>query len=99
MAVPAWAEIVWDQPGATRHYSQNLNFEGNATLHPSDVRQLQRSLAAKGFYKSRIDGLWGGRTTQAILDYQAVHQQALTGTVTMATLAELGVYPDQRNYR
>lgn len=99
LTVAARAEIVWDQPYSGQDYRQNLNFEGNDTLHPADVRKLQKSLAAKGFYKGRIDGLWGGRTTQALLDYQAVHQQALTGTVTIATLHELGIYPDQRLYR
>jgi hypothetical protein len=91
--------IIWKQPSTMNTYHENLNFEGNATLYPSDVRKLQRALADRGFYKGRIDGIWGGQTSQAILDYQAVHQQALTGTVTKGTLRDLGVFIDEDRYR
>lgn len=84
-------DIVWKQPAATFAPRQNLHFEGNATLRKADVRKLQEALSAKGFYKGGIDGIWGGQTSQAILDYQALHQQPLTGTLTVETLQELGV--------
>lgn len=97
---PAGAEeIIWKQPATTPAYHENLHFEGNSILRKSDVRKLQKSLAEKGFYKGRVDGIWGGMTTQAILDYQAVHEQALTGTVTVETLRDLGVHVNERNYR
>jgi peptidoglycan hydrolase-like protein with peptidoglycan-binding domain len=95
-------EIVWKQPPAPRHearYHENLHFEGNSILHRRDVMKLQRALASRGFYRGNIDGLWGGQTTQAILDYQGVHQQALTGTVTPDTLRDLGVQINPRKYR
>ncbi len=96
------SEIVWDQPEPVVKTQQglheNLNFEGNATLTKSDVTKLQTSLKNKGFYKGRIDGLWGGQTTQALLDYQATNQQAMTGTVTFGTLKDLGVNVDARRY-
>lgn len=95
----ARAEIIWEKPFEPGGYHQNLNFEDHDNLHRADVRKLQKSLAARGFYKGRIDGIWGGMTTQAILDYQAVQQMPLTGTVTIATLNELGVYPDRKTYR
>ncbi len=99
-ALPASAEeIIWKQPSSMQGYYQNLHFEGNATLSKADVRKLQKSLARKGFYKGRIDGIWGGRTTQAVLDYQAVHQQAQTGTVTIRTLRDLGVHLDTERHR
>lgn len=98
-------EIIWDQPSSSAParapaptYHQNLHFEGNSTMHRSDVRKMQQALAARGFYKAKIDGIWGGKTTQAILDYQAVHEQPLTGTVTVDTLRDLGVYVDERKY-
>lgn len=97
-AYAAAEEIVWDQPSATPAYHQNFNFEGNSALYKSDVRKLQKALAEKGFYKGRIDGIWGGQTSQAVLDYQAVNQQALTGTVTVGTLRDLGVYVDEQRY-
>ena len=98
-AAPAQAEhIIWKQPSSKPALHQNLNFEGNASLTPADTRKLQKALAAKGFYKGRIDGIWGGQTSQALLDYQAVNQQALTGTVTAATLRDLGVHIDKQAY-
>jgi Putative peptidoglycan binding domain len=98
-------EIVWDQPqvqsaapDAQYGLHENLNFEGNAKLKPKDVRKLQMSLREKGFYKGPIDGLWGGKTTQALLDYQGVNEQALTGTVTVGTLSDLGVNVRESDY-
>lgn len=70
---------------------QNLNFDGNATMGHNDVMKLQKALRARGYYHGKIDGLWGGQTTQAILDYQGANEQALTGTMTPATLTDLGV--------
>jgi hypothetical protein len=75
-------------PGG-RH--QNLNFDANATLTNSDVKALQRALKTRGYYHGKIDGLWGGQTTQALLDYQGANEQPLTGTVTPGTLQDLGV--------
>lgn len=96
------SEIIWDQPSRASYSAnglhENLNFEGNAVLAKSDVSRLQASLKDKGFYKGKIDGLWGGQTTQAVLDYQAVNEQAQTGTVTIGTLRDLGVSVDARRY-
>ena len=92
-------EIIWKQPSAMHGYHQNLHFEGNARLHRYDVRKLQKSLAERGFYRGRIDGVWGGRTTQAILDYQSVHGEPQTGTVTTETLRDLDVYVNENRYR
>jgi peptidoglycan hydrolase-like protein with peptidoglycan-binding domain len=92
-------EIIWNQPASMPARHQNHHFRGNTVLHRVDVRKLQRALAARGFYKSRVDGKWGGKTTQAVLDYQSVHQQPLTGTVTGETLHDLGVHVDERRYR
>lgn len=92
-------EIIWKQPSTEKVYHQNLNFEGNSTLYKSDVRKVQKALAGQGYYKGQIDGIWGGLTSQAILDYQAVHQQALTGTLTVETIRDLGVRIDEDRYK
>ena len=91
-AVARADDIVWKQPPAPPLH-QNLHFEGNAVLDSTDVRQLQKALMKRNFYKGNIDGLWGPQTSQAVLDYQAVHQQPLTGTVTAGTLQDLGIHP------
>jgi peptidoglycan hydrolase-like protein with peptidoglycan-binding domain len=77
---------------------KNFEFTGNARLNKTDTRKLQQALKDRGFYKSTVDGIWGGQTTQAILDYQAVNMQPLTGTVNAGTLTDLGVYIDSTYY-
>lgn len=102
----ARAEVVWDQNYVNQNSGTvvrgehlNTNFEGNANLKAADIKKLQQALATRGFYKGRIDGLWGPVTTQAILDYQSVHEQPLTGTMTPGTLSDLGIKVNMTNYR
>lgn len=99
---PAPAEIIWDQPGAStvkkpnsNFYRSTNNFEGGLTLGAADVRTLQKELSRQGFYKGSIDGKWGGQTSQAILDYQSVHEMPLTGKLSAVELQQFGiVVPD-----
>jgi len=102
-AVPAHAEIVWQQPEkgvTTRHQRhENLEFAGNAALTRGDAMKLQRALAKKGYYHGRIDGIWGPATSQAILDWQGATQQPLTGTVNAGTLRDLGVRVAEGKYK
>jgi peptidoglycan hydrolase-like protein with peptidoglycan-binding domain len=90
-------DIIWQQPTRTG-YHRNYNFEGNSVLYKDDVMKLQRALARRGYYRGRIDGIWGGKTTQALLDYQSVNDMPMTGTVTTGTLHDLGVNIDERRY-
>lgn len=99
----AQANIIWDAPlagaGASSAYHtqresaySQRGFDGGHVLGRSDVRKLQKSLAEDGFYKGSIDGLWGGQTTQAILDYQGVNNKPLTGKLSANELREFGVH-------
>ncbi len=72
---------------------------GNEDLSGSDVRKVQRSLASEGYYKGRIDGIWGKQTSQAILDYQRANLQPQTGVATVETLQEFGVRMDKERLR
>jgi hypothetical protein len=71
-------------------------------LSREDVRKVQTSLAREGFYRGKIDGIWGRSTSQAILDYQTVRYPGRTG-MTIHTLQEFGVRVDHdynnRHYR
>jgi hypothetical protein len=92
------AEIIWSQP-SIQNYQYNTHFRGNATLTRADVRKLQAELARRHYYKGPIDGIWGGRTTQALLDYQATHDLPLTGTLDRQTVRELGINVCRNCYR
>jgi peptidoglycan hydrolase-like protein with peptidoglycan-binding domain len=58
---------------------------------PSSVRALQRELSQRGFEAGDIDGAWGDNTRQALRDFQRTHQLETTGTLTLPTLAALGI--------
>lgn len=103
LSTTAQASIIWDAPlagagvSSAYHtqtgpsYSQR-GFDGGYVLGREDVRKLQKSLAQDGFYKGSIDGLWGGQTTQAILDYQSVNRKPLTGKLSVNELREFEVF-------
>lgn len=50
---------------------------------------LQQQLAAAGYYKLAVDGIYGPGTVQAVQDLQATHGLPTTGTVDKATDAAL----------
>lgn len=57
----------------------------------SKVQDLQQALADSGFYKDKVDGIYGPKTTQAVKSYQASNGLAVTGTLTKQTVLKLGM--------
>ncbi len=55
----------------------------------SEVKELQKVLSAEGFYKFKIDGLFGYRTRAAVRAYQKKHKLMVDGIVGPQTRAEL----------
>lgn len=68
-------------------YDERGSYLSDSEVLKSDIFKVQRALNRKGFYKGRVDGVWGWRTSQAILHYQAAHSQK--GVVTVETVHEL----------
>jgi peptidoglycan hydrolase-like protein with peptidoglycan-binding domain len=58
---------------------------------PAAIRALQRELGERGHEAGAIDGVWGENTRQALRDFQREHDLESTGTLTLPTLAALGV--------
>jgi peptidoglycan hydrolase-like protein with peptidoglycan-binding domain len=54
------------------------------------VRFLQRALQERGFYRGPIDGDFGGRTQQAVRQFQRQQGLTVTGVVNRATWEALG---------
>lgn len=54
------------------------------------VRFLQRQLQERGFYRGPIDGDFGGRTQQAVRQFQRQQGLTVTGVVNRATWEALG---------
>lgn len=84
------------QTDYTRDSRDSYVFRGTE-LNREEVRKVQRSLAREGFYHGQIDGVWGARTSQAILDYQTARSPGNTD-VTVDTLQEFGVQIDRDRY-
>lgn len=59
-----------------------------------DVTEIQKQLAEKGFYKSKVDGQFGPGTQEAMRDYQSSEGIEANGYPTIATLEKLGVTPE-----
>jgi peptidoglycan hydrolase-like protein with peptidoglycan-binding domain len=55
------------------------------------IRALQRELSQKGHEAGAVDGVWGENTRQALRDYQRGQGLETTGTLTLPTLAALGI--------
>ncbi len=61
------------------------------TMNVAETRNLQRSLAARGFYKGQIDGVWGPQTAEAVRSYQTSVDRSPNGILTTTDLENLGV--------
>jgi peptidoglycan hydrolase-like protein with peptidoglycan-binding domain len=58
---------------------------------PAAIRALQRELSRDGRDAGAVDGVWGENTRQALRSYQTAHSLEPTGTLTLPTLAALGI--------
>ena len=58
---------------------------------PVAIRALQRELSRDGHDAGAVDGVWGENTRQALRSYQTAHSLEPTGTLTLPTLAALGI--------
>jgi peptidoglycan hydrolase-like protein with peptidoglycan-binding domain len=65
-----------------------------APFPPREVGAIQRRLAELGYYRGRIDGVWGGGTRAALERFQAAQRIEPNGQPTRATIAALGFNPD-----
>jgi len=58
---------------------------------PTALRALQKELSVQGIAAGNIDGEWGDATQRAVSEFQQKHELEPTGTLTLPTLAALGV--------
>ena len=58
---------------------------------PTALRSLQKELSAQGIATGNIDGAWGEDTKQGVKEFQRKHDLEQTGTLTLPTLAALGI--------
>lgn len=58
---------------------------------PTALRSLQKELSAQGISTGNIDGAWGEDTKRGVQEFQRKHELEPTGTLTLPTLAALGI--------
>jgi peptidoglycan hydrolase-like protein with peptidoglycan-binding domain len=58
---------------------------------PETLRAMQRELSAEGHDAGAIDGEWGENTREALRSFQRERDLEATGTLTLPTLAALGI--------
>lgn len=58
---------------------------------PTALRSLQKELSAQGIPTGNIDGAWGENTRRGVREFQRKHELEPTGTLTLPTLAALGI--------
>ena len=66
-------------------------YEAKLGLSKDDNRAVQEALNAKGYDVGQPDGAVGPRTRKAIADFQAAVSLPVTGVITKATAAALGL--------
>ena len=73
-------------PGATERATGVALMAG-----PTALRSLQKELTAQGIETGNIDGAWGEDTQRGVQEFQRKHDLEPTGTLTLPTLAALGI--------
>jgi peptidoglycan hydrolase-like protein with peptidoglycan-binding domain len=64
-------------------------------LSPQGVQMVQQHLRDQGAYAGRIDGIWGADSQAALERFQQAHGLQVTGQLNQATIATLGIPPEQ----
>ncbi len=62
----------------------------------SEVSDVQRALAALGLYKGPLSGVFTAQLTQAVTEFQKIHNLRADGIVRRDTYTALGLYPPRR---
>jgi peptidoglycan hydrolase-like protein with peptidoglycan-binding domain len=77
--------------GQTTSQSSRTAAAGQQALAPDMVRDIQRTLGAKGYDTGAVDGVYGAGTEQAVRKFQRDQKLSATGQLDTQTLAALGL--------
>ena len=86
MSLPAFSQ---------REVGDGPNRQGvPAFVIKNEIRKMQETLRDKGYYRGKIDGVFGLRSRASIRAYQKAENLTITGEVNTRTAAGLGVRPE-----
>ena len=90
------AELVAAAPGPAAAAAAAPAVPATAAepLGPAAVRNIQARLRSLGFYRGSADGVWGPGTQAAIERFQQGRGLQATGQLTPATVAAMGLDPN-----
>jgi len=74
----------------------NLGKEVPPVVQRNDVRKMQENLRGKGYYRGKVDGVFGLRTRASIRGFQEAENLPVTGQLDAQTAVKLGVRPEGR---
>jgi peptidoglycan hydrolase-like protein with peptidoglycan-binding domain len=83
-------EPVWNDPNVRVPGVTGSGSRGSAQAS-GQTRDLQRALSQRGFDPGPVDGIYGPRTRQAVMDWQRQNNMQVTGQPNSQMLADLGV--------
>lgn len=73
--------------------SQSGHSGQSAQIDQNTVRQVQQQLQNQGYDVGKVDGVWGQRSRQALMDFQKDQNIRTSGRPDQQTMAALGLEP------
>ncbi|CAA7626508.1 peptidoglycan-binding protein [Magnetospirillum sp. UT-4] len=67
-----------------------------SSMSEDTVRQMQQQLQAQGYEVGQVDGIWGPRSRQALMNFQRDQNLPATGSPDQQSMAALGVESDSQ---
>jgi peptidoglycan hydrolase-like protein with peptidoglycan-binding domain len=77
-------------------FGADLRKEVPAFGPQSDIKKMQETLRNKGYYRGKVDGVFGLRSRAGIRAYQKSENLPVTGQLDTQTAGKLGVRPESR---
>jgi N-acetylmuramoyl-L-alanine amidase len=76
------------------YYGQHISYENTLSKYGSrgqEVKNIQYRLIKWGYFKGKIDGIYGWRTTSAVRNFQSKNKLRVDGIAGPRTLSALGL--------
>ncbi|MCR6632484.1 MAG: peptidoglycan-binding protein [Magnetospirillum sp.] len=85
---PAMAAGMGEQQQHSGYQSQSGR---SAQLDQNTARQVQQQLQQQGYDVGQVDGIWGARSRQALMNFQRDQNLQASGRPDQQTMAALGI--------
>lgn len=90
---PALAAGMGEQRSEAQGSQYHSQSGQSAKMDQNTTRQVQQQLQSQGYDVGQVDGIWGAKSRQALMDFQRDKNLQASGRPDQQTLAALGVEP------